>query len=223
MIDDPSDPAARGGDDPVFAMMRRLSPLDDSQYLAGVLAYHAAPTLGGIKPASLLRPVSRTRDFRAALPSAAAFLRASFDVEVAHLSDSGPGRLLLIYNGGRVAECFECPGAVDIFEEAGYRPARPPTPEAIIGQIAERCRGGAFPHEIGVVLGYPPDDVRCFIRGETGNARCAGCWRSNLDPERSARSMRRFRRAKRTVAKILAENGFVADLVRDGLRRGVVA
>lgn len=223
MINGSPDPAGPGGDDTIFAMMRRLSPLDDDQYLAGVLAYHSAPTLGGIKPATLLRPASRTRDFHAALPAAAAFLCASFDVEVARLSASGPGALLLIYNRGRVADCFARPGAVDLFEEAGYRRMRPPVPAAIIGQLAERCRGGAFPHEIGVVLGYPPDDVRRFIRGERGGADCAGCWRSNANPELSARSTRRFRRAKLAVARILAENGFAAELLRNELRRGIVA
>ena len=34
-----------------------------------------------------------------------------------------------------------------------------------------------FPHEIGLFLGYPPEDVRGFIRHQGRESKCTGCWK----------------------------------------------
>lgn len=46
----------------------------------------------------------------------------------------------------------------------------------------------AFPHEIGVFLGYPPEDVRGFMAGE--QATCAGPWHAYGDAEVAKRRFR---------------------------------
>lgn len=40
-----------------------------------------------------------------------------------------------------------------------------------------------FPHEIGIFLGYPLEDVKCFIKNEGRNCQCIGTWKAyhNLD------------------------------------------
>ena len=34
-----------------------------------------------------------------------------------------------------------------------------------------------FPHEIGLFLSYPLDDVKGFIKHKGQNCRCVGCWK----------------------------------------------
>lgn len=47
---------------------------------------------------------------------------------------------------------------------------------------------GEFPHEIGLFLGYPPEDVEGFIRNRAANFKCSGCWKVYGD-EASARKL----------------------------------
>lgn len=48
-------------------------------------------------------------------------------------------------------------------------------PETCIKQLAEKIRPGCdFPHEIGLFLGYPPEDVYGFITNHTDCAKCVG-------------------------------------------------
>ena len=37
--------------------------------------------------------------------------------------------------------------------------------------------GGDFPHEVGLFLGYPAEDVRGFIENRAAGCKCVGCWK----------------------------------------------
>ena len=59
--------------------------------------------------------------------------------------------------------------------------------DKILGRLSGRIddfarRGIGFPHEIGVFLGYPPDDVKGFIENEGKKYLMIGYWKvySNL-------------------------------------------
>lgn len=43
-----------------------------------------------------------------------------------------------------------------------------------------------FPHEVGLFLGYPPEDVEGFITNKGCGCKCVGCWKVYGD-EKSAR------------------------------------
>ena len=45
---------------------------------------------------------------------------------------------------------------------------------------------GDFPHEVGLFLSYPPEDVKGFIENRAANAKCTGVWKVYGD-ERQAR------------------------------------
>lgn len=51
-----------------------------------------------------------------------------------------------------------------------------------------------FPHEIGVFLGYPLEDVMGFIENCGSNCKCAGCWKVYSD---EAQAKRRFEQYKK--------------------------
>lgn len=42
-----------------------------------------------------------------------------------------------------------------------------------------------FPHEIGLFLGYPPEDVNGFIENKAGGCKCVGCWKVYGDEEKA--------------------------------------
>lgn len=51
-------------------------------------------------------------------------------------------------------------------------------PGRCIGHLIKRLgESGEFPHEIGLFLGYPPEDVCGFIENRAGNCKCVGCWK----------------------------------------------
>lgn len=102
---------------------------------------------------------------------------------------------LLVWRPTMLAKAFEDPELVAIVREAGYRGS---TTDELVIELRRRLvayyvassEGSPveFPHEIGVFLGYPAEDVRGFLEGR--EATCKGAWHAYGD-ERVARS--RFR------------------------------
>ena len=45
-------------------------------------------------------------------------------------------------------------------------------------ELVRRLNGEeAFPHEIGLFLGYPPEDVDAFIKNGAAGEKCIGMWK----------------------------------------------
>ena len=49
-----------------------------------------------------------------------------------------------------------------------------------------------FPHEIGVFLGYPLDDIKGFIENKGQNSKCVGCWKVYNDVCSAKKAFRLF-------------------------------
>lgn len=79
-----------------------------------------------------------------------------------------------------------------ILREAGY-PCL--TESCCVAELARRLGDAPeFPHEIGLFLSYPPEDVRGFIRHDGTGCKCVGCWKVYGDAEQAQRIFRRYQR-----------------------------
>lgn len=79
--------------------------------------------------------------------------------------------------------------AAAILQRCGY-----PCPESghCVRTLWQRVRaGGAFPHEIGLFLGYPPEDVEGFMNHQ--EAKLAGMWKVYGDVDAAQRTFARYR------------------------------
>ena len=133
-----------------------------------VLEEPCAPTLAGIKPASLFR--WQGADRRQSREAAARWARelAPYGITV------------------RVLKCC-------LLERTGYKADQ--DCQGLLRQLSARlCLERDFPHEIGVFLGYPLEDVVGFIANRGRNYTCCGCWKAYGDPEAARRRFDRYRR-----------------------------
>lgn len=49
---------------------------------------------------------------------------------------------------------------------------------------------GEFPHEVGLFLGYPPEDVEGFIENKARSCKITGYWKVYSDEEKAKRFLR---------------------------------
>ena len=59
-----------------------------------------------------------------------------------------------------------------------------------------------FPHEIGLFLSYPPEDVKGFVDNRARSYKCAGLWKVYSDEARARRLFTRFKRCTDTYCKL---------------------
>ena len=102
----------------------------------------------------------------------------------------GANGLVYVCRPGRLARDLSDPHAQALLCGCGY-----PCGEtgACLRQLGERMRRQReFPHEIGLFLGYPPEDVEGFMKHQ--RAKCVGCWKVYGDVERAQRLFERYAR-----------------------------
>lgn len=54
----------------------------------------------------------------------------------------------------------------------------------------------SFPHEIGVFLGYPLEDIIGFIVNEGKNYKCVGCWKVYGDAQKAEKTFCKFKKCQ---------------------------
>ena len=64
---------------------------------------------------------------------------------------------------------------------------------------------GAFPHELGLLLGYPAEDVVGFIVNEGKNYLYTGYWKVYANVQETVRLFEQFKQAKEKVIRMVAK------------------
>ncbi len=83
--------------------------------------------------------------------------------------------LIYLYRPSSLKKDLENVEAFQILKDMGYSCS---TPEQYLGKlIANYDSCNEIPHEIGLFLGYPPEDVRGFIENHAQNYKMVGTWK----------------------------------------------
>ena len=157
--------------------------------LEELLIHHCAPTLAGLKEASLFRyrPQSGHSLDEELPPLTAALQRRGISCLLLRRCPDGGG-LLYLYRPSQLEPLLQQPQQQQFLHACGY-------PSGLLPCLRELSRrlslANAFPHEIGVFLGYPLEDVLGFIRHGGRQYRLSGCWKVYGD---AAAAQARFRR-----------------------------
>lgn len=73
--------------------------------------------------------------------------------------------------------------------------------------------GGRFPHEMGLLLGYPAEDVKGFVENEGKNFLYSGYWKVYADVEEKRWLFQKFENAKETVIQLLSYGVGIQDIL----------
>ena len=74
------------------------------------------------------------------------------------------------------------------------------------------CECDEFPHEIGLFLGYPPEDVRGFIEEGAAKCKCTGCWKVYGDVERAQKLFAAYKKCTAVYQKQHAQGKSIEQL-----------
>ena len=165
-----------------------------------LIVRHCSPTLAGLKAGSLFS--CRCDDPRTLTAELRRLNRALAPkgLRVLPLLVREGRALIYLYRPRALEKELQNSGARRLLEERGYLPGQ------CVAQLARRVRAqGQFPHEIGLFLSYPPEDVAGFICNGACGHKCAGCWKVYGDEAAARRTFATWRRCTRIYSRRLAE------------------
>lgn len=138
-----------------------------------LLVRHCAPTLAGLKTGALFScPFPCPEDMRACLRRWNLQFYAA-GLHVLPLRTHMGRTLVYVYRAQDLLHDLNAEQSKPLLQDRRY-PL--PSPQRCIAHLMKRLTDAAFPHEIGLFLGYPPEDVRGFIQNPTV-CKYSGCWK----------------------------------------------
>ena len=156
------------------------------------IVLHCSPTLAGLKTANMFGCVFGSQEeMRRDLRALNSTLREK-GVRILPLRyDAARERALLyLYRPALLARDLRRMESAALLTRLGYRHV---TGSRALAELLRRLRTREdMPHEIGLFLGYPPEDVQGFL--EKRQCKCVGSWKVYGDADQAQRTFARYRR-----------------------------
>lgn len=178
--------------------------LSEAEYSIG---RHCGVTFAGLKPASLVN--LRRGDRHTVARLARCFRRRGFSFVI--LRETDERQTLYIYHAEKLGRVLFSDAVKEFLHARGYRYS---SVSEAIANLKERM-AGEFPHEIGVFLGYPLDDVRGFIENPRGG-KFSGAWKVYGDEVRAEKAFERFRRCSACICRHMDSGKSLAQIFNVG-------
>ena len=98
--------------------------------------------------------------------------------------------LLYLYRIDALRKDLSGREAAQILREVGYESAD--SDRCVVELINKLRSAKEFPHEVGLFLSYPPEDVRGFIDNHAENCKYLGFWKVYGDVEKAKKTFSRY-------------------------------
>ena len=156
-----------------------------------------SPTLAGLKTGNLFNyRYDNISDFRKELASVNRKLNAK-GVYVTFLKQNEKSALLYVFRPDRLEKDLSQPAVQNVLKTFGYTDYKV---GASIKHLKQRVEENTcFPHEIGLFLSYPVEDVIQFIRQKGCNYKCCGVWKVYCDEALSQKMFARTENAQKFI------------------------
>lgn len=162
--------------------------------LAAFVVSSAAEVIAGVKPANLIRIISRTlscgRCMYQLWQKYGAEVLQDSAIQVVTLRSDSNGASLLFYRPELLAKRLSSRTMQSFLVGCGY--PQPLTLDVALAHLQKVCQEQDSPDEIGMFLGYPAKDVKGFISGKSSPWKGRCLWRVYGPPQRSLRLYQRF-------------------------------
>ena len=159
------------------------------------LIRNCAPTLAGLKTASLF--TCSCEDKEKLISSLQQFNRrfSAKGLRLLPLRFSQRKALLYLYRPDKLCRDLNQNTAAQLLRCLGYDPDRC---ENCLAQLRRKLQAQPeFPHEIGLFLGYPAEDVRGFLEQGPDCAKCTGCWKVYGDVDAAQKTFDKYKKCTR--------------------------
>lgn len=162
------------------------------------LGTHCGITFAGIKAASLFslkescgECLSQYEEF---------FSKRGFGFLI--LKSDGGRLLTYVYNRRQLEDILFDYSNRSFLKGEGYEYS---TTEEALEILKSRMGGDGFPHEIGIFLSYPLEDVKGFIAHPNEGVKLMGCWKVYGDEENKRRIFETYERCTQRIRQRLMD------------------
>lgn len=164
------------------------------------LIEHCSPTLANLKTANLFS--FKVGDIKTLKESIRAWNYELNEkgIYLSLLNVKNNLALVYVYRRKKLEEDLKKDGVGEILNIYGYKNTNV---DYAINTLKERLKfSDNFPHEIGLFLGYPLEDVKGFIENLGKNSKCSGCWKVYSNECEKIKMFNKFNKCKKVYSML---------------------
>lgn len=181
----------------------------DRESLEVQLLLQCAPMIAGLKASNLLIIASENEaDARRILNGT--------KISCARLARMDKKTTMLIYHEQWVKEYLASREVSELLRVLGYEGKGF---YEVLHSVRKKYRSymkkeGEFPHELGLLLGYPAEDVKGYMDNKGRNYLCTGYWQVYADPAAKLNLFQKFELARERLIRAIFDGKEIQELIQ---------
>ena len=207
--------------------------IDEAQHtFEKKLVRHCAPTLAGVKASNLFNcsalgeHVFLSKEHHRTIVDRAQSKMRKGGVVLSILVQRDSGALVFVYRPCALRTILQHGPSRLFLQERGYDTS---SPEACIESLRRRfkefdcrkmgnpgCARCDFPHEVGLLLGYPFEDVMGFIDNDGQGDKCTGTWKVYGNELRAKSAFSCYKHHTRRLSELFSQGASIGELAMLG-------
>lgn len=117
--------------------------------------------------------------------------------------------LIYVYRKKQLEKILENNENIIFLQEHGYDKLEISN---VLAVLSQHMKNEEFPHEIGVFLGYPLDDIKAFIKNKGKNEKYVGYWKAYTNAEYARKVSEKYRKCTNVYCKMFEKGTKITKL-----------
>lgn len=175
-----------------------------------IIAYHCAPALSGIKPSNIVSlQKTKIADINGKIAKFNQDLNRK-NIYIQAICECKNRVLAMVYRRSVLENHLNAKENREFLSKYGYD--KNGSFNSFLEKLKTRLTYNAFPHEIGVFLGYPLCDIHAFINHRDKGCLLCGEWKVYHNPELAKRTFYIYGECRRNVCKKIQSGKTLAQI-----------
>ncbi|AWI05568.1 DUF3793 family protein [Clostridium drakei] len=184
---------------------------DDLEYLFSVIVCSAGPTIKKYKASSLITFGKNNRNLNSIWEKYKNEVKEILDIDYFELKKDAESTIVLFFNKEKIELNVRESKNVEFLKRFGYNENM--SVEQSLTLLSKRFEH-MCPHEIGIFLGYPVEDVTAFIDCPNAECKMIGYWKVYHDIKKAKAIFNKYDEIKYTIMKLMIKGIKPTELLR---------
>lgn len=173
---------------------------------------YCSPTLAGLKTGSIFNCNFNTRtDLNKYITTLnKKLVKKGLRVIPLRINNEKRSAMIYVYRPKKLSADLSNEEALRILSERNYMQN---SSFGCVLELMKRLKTNEdFPHEIGLFLGYPPEDVCGFIENGAANCKCVGTWKVYGNEAQARETFEKYKKCTRVYCNHFAKGSSIEHL-----------
>lgn len=176
---------------------KTLNLMDDKKYIENYLLYNVATVIAGIKPSvTITLKINEENIYEKWCKYGTRFIR-EIGLDYIELRRNSKAKIILVYNEVKLREIIFSKYEKEFLINLGY--CQEEDIQMYLKKLQERYLLYKCPHELGIFLGIPLDDVKDFMNCSGKKCLLCGYWKVYNDFDFAVKTFKKFDEVKKST------------------------